>query len=305
MISVGLTVLCLLGATLCAQADSFEGLAGRELADSVRARYLPRPSDNIRVPTPEPWIDPASTDVSRIIPDEWWFDAPPRDLYNLMGTSPALEAARRTYPPAPLTAVTASGPGWQAGTATVAGIDINAWQPEADRRGDLARRVMYMALMYPSRLWRSHGVNILEDGGWPLMTAFGAEAMMAWHAADPPDARELAETARIRDAQENGNPFTDMPLLPRYLWGDLAGQGYVPDSSRERVPLKGTYSISADVEIDLYSPYIPAGAHWKIDGRDIEGSDALPLEGMERGVHVLEFAAPDGTCGKLKINILP
>lgn len=291
--------------------DRYEGLSGRELADAVRADFAPQ-----RVPTALPFVDympddwprgwmpaPWPADGSRIgyavVPD--WFGAPILDMYNLLGSSELCEIYKADYPPGELTQTEASGYGWDVGIGEISGIATNMWQPWEDRRGDLARRIMYMALMYPQPLWHGRAVLVMADGNWPLLNTYGRELLGKWHREDAPDERELAELAAIESLQGNANPFVAIPDLYDYLWGDSSGQGYVPDEKRERVPLKGEYSREADGTIDLYSPYIPDGAEWAFDGVKVVG-DTVSLSGISTGWHVISYTN-GAERGRLKVNV--
>jgi len=277
----------------------FEGLSGQALADAIREAYAPQSAFPDDVLHSAAWMEPYET-TAALVPDEWWHDTTPYDLYNLIGASSAFVCVRYDYPPAPLDETTSSGIGWELGI----GLGTNAWQPADCRRGDLARRMMYMALMYPQPLWHGRAVTVLEDGYWPLLSKAGAKAYLGWHRADRPDADELAEMADIAAAQGNANPFVEMPELAEYLWGDRAGMGYIPpETEKTRTPLRGRYSRKTDKEIDLYSPHVPEDARWTLDGKPVENS-SVDLASITDGLHQLCFAA-DRLKGKLTISIEP
>ncbi len=164
--------------------------------------------------------------------------------------------------------------------------------------------MMYMALMYPQKLWGGRAVTVYEDGPWPLLTKAGAKAYLDWHRADPVDDREREECAAVKAAQGNDNPFVSEPELAEYLWGDKAGMGYVPPTPEAtRIPLRGHYSRSADTAIDLYSPHVPDDAVWRMDGTAVEGN-SIELEGMASGSHILSFDAGN-IKGKLTVIVEP
>lgn len=298
--------LALIFLTLAAPAlhgsdDALRGLAGAELAAELRRQYHPVSPAASPVAT---WWGDGSLAVA-LVPDSWWYGDVPLDLYNYIGADIGFSAARGDTPPALLAQVTASADGWKVGIASLEGYDYNAWEPAADRRGDLARRLMYMAVMHPQPLWRSYGGMVMADGDWPLLSPQWQTLLLDWAAADPADAREIAEMEAIAAAQGNGNPFIINAGLADWLWGERAGQGYVPDADSERTPLRGTYSRGADAAIDLYSPYIPADAAWTVDGNAVAGT-SLPLTGLSTGLHELQYtSAQTGQRGKLKIEVKP
>lgn len=64
--------------------------------------------------------------------------------------------------------------------------------PAPDARGDIARSLIYMSKAY----------------GLPLDGAISdRELLLAWHAADPPDAEERERERRIRKLQDTWNPL--------------------------------------------------------------------------------------------------
>lgn len=304
-----------------ALARSFEGLSGRELADAVRAEFAPknvpsgipginsRPSDWPKDWMPPVWFGSDET-ITLLVPDTWTKNAPIYDLYNLVCADWALDSLRieqRSTPtaiPAELVDVKYKGRGWLFGTADLDGVKTSAWEPADNRKGDFARRMMYVGLMYPQIQWSNTATAILSDGDWPLLTTFGRNLLIEWSKKDPLDTRELSESAEIARIQGNENPFIAIPDLAEYLWGEDSGQGYIPEDKQEMVPLKATYIRSTDRSVYLYTPYVGADAEWKIDGMMVEGSE-IPLEELSDGIHTLSYTLPGGGRGKIKIEIKP
>jgi endonuclease I len=50
------------------------------------------------------------------------------------------------------------------------------------------------------------------------IAADGLPALLAWHNADPPDARELRRNARVEAEQGNRNPYVDHPDIACRAW---------------------------------------------------------------------------------------
>lgn len=293
----------------------FEGLSGADLARAVREAYAPRAVPSA-IPAghwqpddwPEGWM-PAEwpctgTRVGYLMPPEWISkqpQTPVNDLYNLITEDETFALARATYPPGNVEEARDSGDGWKAGTGFFSGMPTNVWQGADDRLGDIARRFMYLALMYPQALWADRAILIMEDGEWPLLTADGVRLLAQWAASDPADGRETDEMLRIASAQGNENPFITLPRLFDYLWGEKAGQGYVSDEKTGLTPLKATYSRRTDRQIDLYSPYVPADARWQLDGTETEGA-SIDLTGVATGTHTLSFISKN-VHGRVKITV--
>lgn len=293
--------------------DKYEGLAAQELADAIRRDFSP-----VWIPDELPFADyvpegwpqgwhPATwpDDGSRIglaVPVSW-LGYNLFDLHNLIGSSDKLEVVRLDYPPGDLTETTDSGNDWEVGIGTIAGISTNMWSPIADRKGDLARKIMYVALMYPCELWHGRAVLVMADGTWPLLTTYGRLILGKWNEDDPVDERERWEVDAIIDIQGNENPFVTFPELYDYLWGEKAGEGYIPPGKKNRVPLKAEYSRSADGVIDLYSPYIAEGARWAFDGKRVDG-DNVSLEGISTGFHEISYTRGSEK-GRIKVEVKP
>lgn len=289
------------------------GLSGAALAAYVADRFRP---STLPDSLPAVWWADADTRMA-VVPAEWWYADAPVDAYNELLGPAALAAARGAYIPGDVTRVDTRGTGWAVGVASLGSAEVNAWMPAADRRGDLARRMMYLALMYPQRLWRSHGAMLLEDGGWPLLRPAGKDLLLRWHRDDPVDERERTESAQQGRRQGNLNPFVEYPLLAEYLWGEHAGEEFQeplepdePDEpdvptvpTPEPVPLKATYSVAADSLLWFTSPYVPSDAAWTIDGVAVS-ADRASLSELGVGIHVITFSSSAG-CGALKIEIRP
>lgn len=313
----------LLTLALAACVPVAAALSGASLASYIADRF--RPAAAPSAAPPASWWSGESERMA-VIPAEWWYADAPADAFNELLGPPALAAARGAYMPAQVVRPTQEGQGWAVGIAIVGGAEVNAWMPADDRRGDLARRLMYLAVIYPQRLWRSHGTVLLEDGGWPLLRPLGSDLLLQWHRSDPVDDRERAECALQGQRQGNVNPFVEYPDLAEYLWGSRAGEDFEvpadpptpPDNpdpptppdppgpvepDLKPVPLKATYSVAADSLLWFTSPYVPSDAAWKLDGVPVE-DDRISLSDVGIGVHELSFTSRTAR-GVIKIEIRP
>ena len=267
------------------------GLSDKALADWLRSEFSPLTEAPL---TSAPvWQTPAEA-ILCFVPAEWCGGTEQSDLYNAIATTAEMATETRGLPPGNVGHISASGAGWATGTAVFEGISTMLWQPAPDRRGDLARRMMYMAVIHPRELWTARGAMFFADGFWPLLTPFAAATMLEWHRADLPDDVERAETAAIAGVQGNYNPFVARPELAEYLWGTLVGRptpgGETDPSEPAPTPLKATYSLATDKYLDLVSPYVPADAAWRIDGRAVSIT-RLPIADLGTGRHRLDFTS--------------
>ncbi len=78
-----------------------------------------------------------------------------------------------------------------------------------DRKGDVARALMYMMVAYNGKYSRNWGLdNLLSDAENQEL-----QQLLDWHNQDPPDGFEMARNEYIYSIQGNRNPFIDYPDL--------------------------------------------------------------------------------------------
>lgn len=86
------------------------------------------------------------------------------------------------------------------------------WEPQEDRKGDVARAVFYFYTMYPTQ-------------AGPITDLVNINTMYQWHLDDPADALEIQRNDRVETAQGNRNPYVDYPELvyDAWLWVEILG----------------------------------------------------------------------------------
>lgn len=302
---------CVAVGILMAEATIPPGYSSRDLADAVRSEYSPKTSAFLN--NASKWLSD-NRYPQNLVPLAWWGADAPSDIFNVIWGPPELAQARCGYIPGYVSEVSANGADWAVGTGRIGSETVNMWQIAPDRRGDLARRFMYMALIYPNALWRGEGCMIFADGSWPLLTPYGMELLLQWHRADPVSDTELAECAEIAAIQGASNPFVDFPDLAEYLWGVNSSQAWVGDDQPETppekdpgdascTPIKKQYSKSVDDAIWLTSPYVDSTARWYFDGHTVNEA-YVELNEVSVGRHELSFESAAGR-GSLIIFIEP
>ena len=127
---------------------------------------------------------------------------------------------------------------WTTGSGTT-----GTWETWADRRGDVARALMYLDVRYEGGLHGSTGAVepdlILTDDesliassntGSNQTTAYMGlkSTLLSWHLADPVSSVELARNDVIGAFQGNRNPFIDHPEWAECLFGSGCGSGGGP-----------------------------------------------------------------------------
>jgi len=86
------------------------------------------------------------------------------------------------------------------------------WEPQEDRKGDVARQMFYFYTMYPTQ-------------AGPITDLASISTLYQWHLDDPTDALEIQRNDRIELAQGNRNPYIDYPNLvfDAWLWVEILG----------------------------------------------------------------------------------
>jgi len=107
------------------------------------------------------------------------------------------------------------------------------------RKGDMARAILYMDIRYeggsaangqpePDLIVTDNRGLIAHtpSGQVPALGYMGLlSALLAWHAADPPDAQEQLRNEVIFSFQGNRNPFIDRPEFAACLWQNQCAPG--------------------------------------------------------------------------------
>lgn len=313
---------------------SYNGLSGDDLLRGVRTEATPRRT----VGSGELWPSLSATElladgslrnhwsdekafasgdalpdgftVMRMAPDGWWTEgeAPSCDLFNLLAAPCEVDRKRGLLLPGDLSEAAADYGAWQTGRGLLGRNTVDMYAAPEALRGDIARAVMYCAVVYPSAMHSNEGFMVFRDGEKPGLSPEMYEILRGWHESDPVDEYEKNRNASFRAIQGNENPFITMPGLHSYIWGELAGQPFTDgteDPSDVRKTLKGTYSISADGEICFSSPYVPEGAVWTVDGKAAD-ADRISLARVGPGDHELTFEySPEGLRGKITITVVP
>ncbi len=111
------------------------------------------------------------------------------DLYNLMPADPGLNSSRGNNPYSEM------------------GL---GFEPRDEVKGDVARALFYMMVMYEE-------LDLVNtDPGIHEMAYL--DELLAWHFADPVDDFELSRLESIYGEQNNRNPFVDYPHFVNLIW---------------------------------------------------------------------------------------
>ena len=111
------------------------------------------------------------------------------DLYNLMPANPGENSSRSNQPYSVL---------------------LSGYEPHDEIKGDVARALFYMMVMYEN-------LNLVNTA--PGLYEMGyLDELLAWHIGDPVSEFELNRLEVIATYQNNRNPFVDYPHLVDLIW---------------------------------------------------------------------------------------
>lgn len=244
-----------------------------------------------------------------VVDFSWWGtrinDAIKWDLYNLLPCNIDVLANKCDYMPGKPSEVKYDNGVWSMGRTYIYETPVNVYMPPKCYEGDFARIIMYMATIYPAERWSGQGVNFFTDSQYPTLNGYSKSLLLQWHETDPVSNVERLRNDVISSVQGNRNPFVDYPQMVDYIWGSKSLEPYQPEqegASTEKIPLRATYSLSADARIDLFSPFIPENAKWKVNGNEVN-DDFIDPKLLGVGEHELRFET-DSIKGKLKIKIV-
>ncbi|MFC4815787.1 MULTISPECIES: endonuclease [unclassified Flavobacterium] len=119
--------------------------------------------------------------------------------------------------------------GSKLGTSAVSGYTGTVFEPNAAFKGDIARMYFYFATRYENTV-AGYTFDMFNGTSNQVFTTAFRDMLLAWHAADPVSAREIARNNAIYARQGNRNPFIDNPNYVSMIWGGT------PDTTAPSVP---------------------------------------------------------------------
>ncbi|SHJ14732.1 endonuclease [Flavobacterium terrae] len=120
--------------------------------------------------------------------------------------------------------------GSKLGTSAVSGYTGTVFEPNPAFKGDIARMYFYFATRYENVI-ASYTYPMFNKTSNQVFTTAFRDMLLAWHAADPVSAREIARNNAIYARQGNRNPFIDNPNYVNMIWG-----GGTSDTTPPSVP---------------------------------------------------------------------
>ncbi|MDX1830014.1 MAG: endonuclease, partial [Lutibacter sp.] len=145
------------------------------------------------------------------------------------------------------------------GTSHIVSSD-GGWYPGDEWKGDVARAVMYMYMMY-----HGDGSQISQTQCLPINVGFGTtltvdpnmiELFLKWNVEDPVSPYETTKNEVLSGIQQNRNPFIDNPYLATLIWGGLVAEdkwnmGGTSDTEAPTAPTNLVASNVTDTSFDV------------------------------------------------------
>lgn len=134
------------------------------------------------------------------------------DLHNLRAITPRVNSSR-------------SDRFYSDGSGEYTTTDDGGFYPGDDHKGDVARIILYMAVMYDELILTDDLDALLDetDHYTPAGARMGQlNLLLRWHKQDPVDAFEQQRNQAIYEAQGNRNPFIDKPEFVHLIWENKA-----------------------------------------------------------------------------------
>ncbi|CAD7801479.1 Extracellular ribonuclease [Chryseobacterium aquaeductus] len=157
-----------------------------------------------------------------IVPQSLFNEASPmkNDVHFIRATDGKVNGERSNYPFGIVgNATFTSLNGTKVGTSVSAGYSGIVCEPIDAFKGDVARMIFYFVTRYETQLSGFSSGNMLGGSAFPGLQTWELNQLLAWHAADPVSAEEVARNNASYNYQSNRNPFIDNPAYVGLIWG--------------------------------------------------------------------------------------
>lgn len=166
-----------------------------------------------------------------IVPQSLFNEAFPMksDVHFIRATDGKVNGIRSNYPFGNVAAPTiTSQNGSKLGNSISAGYSGIVFEPINAFKGDVARMVFYFVTRYGTQLSGFQSGNMLGSSEYPGLQTWELNVLLAWHAADPVSAEEIARNNASFTFQGNRNPYIDNPAFVTSVWGAITADTQAP-----------------------------------------------------------------------------
>lgn len=94
----------------------------------------------------------------------------------------------------------------------------DGFYPGDDHKGDVARILFYMVIMYDFLTLKDEDINVGETYTMDRIAMGELSVLLEWHKQDPVDEFEINRNQVIFEAQGNRNPFIDKPVYAHLIF---------------------------------------------------------------------------------------
>lgn len=134
--------------------------------------------------------------------------------------------------------------GSKLGTSGVSGYSGTVFEPIDEFKGDIARMYFYFATRYENNV-AGYSYAMFNGTSSQVFTPAFLSMLLAWHAQDPVNAREIARNNAIYARQNNRNPFIDHPEYVQLIWNPTADT--VAPTAATNLTVTGTTSSTVSL----------------------------------------------------------
>lgn len=156
-----------------------------------------------------------------IVPQSVFNESAPMvsDAHHIPPTDGKVNGMRSNYPHGNVaTATWTSLNGSKLGSSAVSGYSGIVFEPINEFKGDIARMYFYFATRYENTV-AGYNYDMFNGTSNQVFTTAFKNMLLAWHAADPVSAREIARNNALYVRQGNRNPYIDHPEYANMIWG--------------------------------------------------------------------------------------
>lgn len=141
------------------------------------------------------------------------------DAHFITPTDGKVNGMRADYPHGTVASASwTSQNGSKLGTSGVSGYSGTVFEPIDAFKGDIARMYFYFATRYENTV-AGYSYEMFNGTSNQVFTTAFRDMLLAWNAADPVSAREIARNNAIYARQGNRNPYIDHPEYVNIVWG--------------------------------------------------------------------------------------
>lgn len=232
------------------------------------------------------------------VPKSWWkkngdveYTPAYSDLWNLYPSDQKANSAKLNYAFGIVKTASFDNGVTKVGPAATGygGGSGNVFEPADEYKGDFARGIFYMAMVYDDLPWV---VNYMfRQNSWPTLQPWAYEMLLQWSRMDKVSQKEIDRNDQVEIYQGNRNPFVDFPELAEYIWGSRQTETFYISEQGGQVtpPVTGDPELTRPVNGSSLDMGQAAIGHTvvmplEIDGANLTSSLTVRIQGADRNM---------------------